>query len=186
MYGWPTVGFDQQARGDTPLREVLRLLRSGQSFAFTVDGRRATPPRTSGRDLSGSNAPGPTAAARIAGSNFWQLPTWDRYFIPKPFSRVHVHIGEPLQLPTDIPRDEQEQWQQQIETMINTASDEAQRRWKSNAVSTGAKTNSNYVIFTRPAAVGCRTTHSATSCGRWMPVFQCACGTVPSFPWAGR
>jgi lysophospholipid acyltransferase (LPLAT)-like uncharacterized protein len=130
MYGWPTVwGSTNKREGIRALREVLRLLRSGQSFAFTVDGPKG--PRHHahpGAIYLASNAPALLLPLGVAGSAYWQLPTWDRYFIPRPFSRVHVHIGEPLQLPTDIPRRETEYWQEQIATIINAASDEAQRR----------------------------------------------------------
>src|SRR4028119_2276741 len=39
MYGWPTVwGSTNKREGIRALREVLRSLRNGQSFAFTPDG----------------------------------------------------------------------------------------------------------------------------------------------------
>jgi lysophospholipid acyltransferase (LPLAT)-like uncharacterized protein len=132
LYGWPTVwGSTKKREGIKALREVLRLLRSGQSFAFTPDGPKG--PRHHahpGVIYLASNAPTVLMPLSVAVSSHWRLPTWDRYLIPKPFSRVHIHIGTPLALPTDIPREDTELWQERITAIINEASSEAERQLK--------------------------------------------------------
>ena len=130
LYGWPTTwGSTNKREGIKALREVLRLLRAGQSFAFTPDGPKG--PRHQahpGAIYLASNAPTVLMPLTVAASAYWRLPTWDRYLIPKPFAHVHVHIGDPVTVPTDIPRDEMEQWQQSVTTIINEAAAEASRQ----------------------------------------------------------
>jgi len=130
LYGWPTVwGSTKKREGIKALREVLRSLRAGQSFAFTPDGPKG--PRHQahpGVVYLASNAPTVILPMGMAASSCWNLPTWDKYLIPKPFARVHMHFGAPLALPMDISRDDMQVWQNRITQGINDASAEAARQ----------------------------------------------------------
>lgn len=129
LYGWPTVwGSTRKREGIQALRELLRLLRGGQSFGFTPDGPKG--PRHKAQPgvlYLATHAPAAVMPIGVAAANAWRLPTWDRYLIPKPFSRVHVHLGAPLDLPDDIPREATEQWQRFIEEAIDCADTAAAR-----------------------------------------------------------
>jgi len=83
------------ARG---LRAIVRRMRTGLDSAFAVDGPRG--PR-------GFVQPGALAAARMTGgaivplasasASAWVLENaWDRFELPRPFSRVAVVLGAPL------------------------------------------------------------------------------------------
>jgi lysophospholipid acyltransferase (LPLAT)-like uncharacterized protein len=41
------------------------------------------------------NAGMPLVAMRVEVSRAWRLKTWDRFFIPKPFSTIHLHTQAP-------------------------------------------------------------------------------------------
>jgi lysophospholipid acyltransferase (LPLAT)-like uncharacterized protein len=133
LYGWPTVwGSTNKREGIQALREVLRLLRAGQSFAFTPDGPKGPRHRAQpGVIYLAGKTPTVVLPLSVAAARAWHLPTWDKYLIPKPFSRVHVHIGAPLHIPSDIPREETEIWQRRIEELIDSAGEEAQRQLSS-------------------------------------------------------
>jgi len=76
---------------------ALRLLARGYDLAITPDGPKG--PRH-------TIAPGVLALARKSGaaivalgfvpSRYWQLSSWDRFLIPKPFSRIDFYVSEPL------------------------------------------------------------------------------------------
>lgn len=79
------------------LRAVIRILAGGGDVAFTPDGPTGPPRRAK---------PGALGAARLAGaavvpigvaaSAEWHLHSWDRFTIPRPFSRVRVVYGDPI------------------------------------------------------------------------------------------
>ncbi len=88
--------------GATALMELIRFVESGGEGGITPDGPRG--PRY-------SIGPGVLAMARATGrpvtpfafglSRFWELPSWDRFRIPKPFSRAVFMAGEPIHVPPD-------------------------------------------------------------------------------------
>jgi lysophospholipid acyltransferase (LPLAT)-like uncharacterized protein len=101
------------ARGSTGkggregLQDMIDEVRNGRAAALTVDGPKG-PPRVV--------QPGILRLARETGawilpftgasSRPWFLKSWDRYLVPKPFSRCIVGYGEPFPLPADMPNAE--------------------------------------------------------------------------------
>jgi lysophospholipid acyltransferase (LPLAT)-like uncharacterized protein len=106
-----TIGFNA-VRGSTSRgggRALLGLvaeLQRGRPVAVTPDGPRGP---------AGYFAPGAIVAAARAGvpiltvgayaSSAWQLKSWDRFLIPKPFARVAVAYGGPELVAGATPRD---------------------------------------------------------------------------------
>jgi lysophospholipid acyltransferase (LPLAT)-like uncharacterized protein len=85
--------------GASGLRAIVRALRLGDDAAFAVDGPRG--PRCI------VHSDGALTAARLAGgvvvpfaaapAHAWKLRSWDRFELPRPFSRVAVVLGAPLE-----------------------------------------------------------------------------------------
>ena len=79
------------------LREMVRSLQRDEVLLVTPDGPRG--PRYQVK--SGSLYAAKSTGAEIipfsyTASKFWQLRSWDKMIIPKPFSRIVVGVGEPL------------------------------------------------------------------------------------------
>jgi lysophospholipid acyltransferase (LPLAT)-like uncharacterized protein len=89
--------------GSEALRHMVRQVRLGHSGALTVDG-----PRGPARVVQS----GVVRLARltkawilpISFSSTWPLflRSWDRYLLPKPFSRNVIIYGEPFAVPKDM------------------------------------------------------------------------------------
>ena len=82
--------------GAKAAKAMARLLRSGHSAAVTPDGPRG--PRRqfqSGALWIAALSGAPLVPYHVAASRQWELKTWDRHRVPKPFARVYVGIGEP-------------------------------------------------------------------------------------------
>jgi lysophospholipid acyltransferase (LPLAT)-like uncharacterized protein len=136
LYGWPTVwGSTKKREGIKAVREVIRLLRTGQSFAFTPDGPKG--PRhhaQPGVIYFASNAPAVIIPFGVAASSAWNLPTWDRYLIPKPFSRVHIHLGEALTVPPQLSREEMEEWRLRVQSELDQVNEVARQHLENQKV----------------------------------------------------
>lgn len=84
--------------GAAALQQIIRLVRRGIPCAITVDGPRG--PR--GKAKSGIGMLAEKADADIipvfaVARRRWILTSaWDRLQIPKPFSRIDVHFGQPI------------------------------------------------------------------------------------------
>ena len=80
--------------------EMARLMRAGCTTAFTIDGPRG--PRyvaKMGSVLLAKKSGHPVLPVTIALARYWTLPSWDKFQIPKPFTRAKVFVAEPIDVP---------------------------------------------------------------------------------------
>jgi lysophospholipid acyltransferase (LPLAT)-like uncharacterized protein len=94
------------ARGSTSrgaaraLVQLRRDLGQGRPAAFTIDGPRG-PARVAqpGAVWLSAASGHPIVPFHLEAERYWEINSWDRAQIPKPFSRVAIVIGEPIQVP---------------------------------------------------------------------------------------
>ncbi|MEO7455317.1 MAG: lysophospholipid acyltransferase family protein [Gemmatimonadaceae bacterium] len=108
--GYATVRGSSSKGGSRALIGFMRAIDEGYDGAITPDG-----PRGPARVF----APGAAVAAQRTGAYIvpiravaarsWRLKSWDRFLIPKPFTRVDVHYGEPTRVIAASPREAAEQ-----------------------------------------------------------------------------
>ncbi len=89
--------------GREALREVLAQLKERSMAAHAVDGPQGP---------KGVVKAGVIEMARLSGakivpvyvsmSRAWRAASWDRFMIPKPFSRVRIRWGEPFDVPSGL------------------------------------------------------------------------------------
>jgi lysophospholipid acyltransferase (LPLAT)-like uncharacterized protein len=83
-------------------REVLNLLAQGEVIMCTPDGPRGPAQEAQPGALYFAQRTGlPIVPAGIAAFPCWHLNSWDRYMIPKPFSRARWIYGEPFYVTPD-------------------------------------------------------------------------------------
>jgi len=97
-WGHAVIHGSSSHGGALALRGCIRELQRDRSIVITPDGPRGP------REIAKK---GVAQIALIAGvavipisvlpEHAWQLKSWDRFMIPKPFSRVAIHIGAPLE-----------------------------------------------------------------------------------------
>jgi hypothetical protein len=78
--------------------ELVRLMRAGGCPAgFTIDGPTG-PPRVAkmGAVIIAKKTGNPILPFAIEPARLWQIKSWDRMHIPKPFTRARVLIGKPI------------------------------------------------------------------------------------------
>src|SRR6478609_148187 len=97
--------------------EMARLMRAGCTTAFTIDGPKG--PRyvaKMGAVLLAKKTGHPIVPVTMALQRYWNLPSWDLFQIPKPFTRARVYVAPPIYVPSDAD-----------EEMLNAKRDELQR-----------------------------------------------------------
>ena len=119
-------GTTSHGGGARGLVKMIQAHRLGWDLGITPDGPRG--PRFEAK-------PGAIAVASktgawivpvtVAFSNPWQLKSWDKMLIPKPFSSLAVIYGEPYQLPEGV-RDEG-QYAEELRTKLMALEDAADR-----------------------------------------------------------
>ncbi|MDZ4820815.1 MAG: lysophospholipid acyltransferase family protein [Planctomycetota bacterium] len=125
------LGFDC-VRGSTyrgglkALRELIRK-SEGMNLTITPDG-----PRGPRRELSqgpiylASKLGLPIVAMGFGYDQPWRIRTWDRFALPRPFSRARAVVSPQIHLPADLDRDGLEHYRVHVETLLNRLTLEAE------------------------------------------------------------
>ncbi len=119
-WGYHVIRGSSSRGGSEALREIVRLLKRGGSVALTPDGPRG--PRQKMKL-------GPIQAARLANvpivpvsasaASAWYFGSWDRFLVPKPFTRIPVAFGPPLMVDPATPAEELDRYALQAEESLN-------------------------------------------------------------------
>ncbi len=124
-FGLGAIRGSSSRRALSALIGMKKALREGQDVCVTPDGPRG--PRYTVQ-------PGLIKIAQSTGARIvpihihygsaWRLNTWDRFVIPKPFSRVSVTFDQPLTIPKELSDREFEAWRARLEQVMLTATDD--------------------------------------------------------------
>jgi lysophospholipid acyltransferase (LPLAT)-like uncharacterized protein len=116
-FGYGAARGSSTRGGVGALVEMVRLVRAGCPTAFTIDGPRG--PRheaKTGALLLAKKTGQAVLPFTVNAERFWQLPSWDRFQIPRPFTRAVVRIAPPIRVAADAD-----------ETALEAGRDELQR-----------------------------------------------------------
>ena len=95
--GYHSVRGSSSRGGERALLGTVRELESGRDVAFTPDGPRGPLESFAPGALIVSQRTGaPIVFITVDAPNAWRLKSWDRFLIPKPFSRVTIAYENPL------------------------------------------------------------------------------------------
>lgn len=67
----------------------------------------------------------PMLPISYAASRYWQLKSWDRFIIPKPFSSIVIAVGKPRYIAKDIAIEDQEPIRKEMEQALKQLQQEA-------------------------------------------------------------
>jgi len=114
------------ARGSTTrggakalLRMIKQIKKESISLAITPDGPKG--PRfvaQSGAILLGQKTQYPIIPVMIYLEKYWELPSWDRFCIPKPFSKARIFYGKPILVPSMLEKHEMEDYRVSLENEL--------------------------------------------------------------------
>lgn len=101
-FGFEAVRGSSTRGGVRALLGMHTIIEEGRTAAFTIDGPKG--PRfvaKPGPVLLARHTRTPLVAFHLAVEKAWVLNSWDRMLIPKPFSRVAVHISRMMSIPPE-------------------------------------------------------------------------------------
>lgn len=125
-FGFRVIRGSTGRRGVAATREVLAALEEGGVLAFTPDGPRGPSQKVQPGVVYFAQRSGkPIIPTGISAYPRWQLRSWDRYLIPKPFARAAWISGEPVFV---RPEDDLEEAARRVEESITALEAEAERQ----------------------------------------------------------
>ncbi len=123
------------ARGSTTrggakalLKMIKKIKEESISLAITPDGPKG--PRfivQSGAILLGQKTQYPIIPVMIYLAKYWELPSWDRFCIPKPFSKARIFYGDPIMVPPRLEKSDVEEYRVSLERALVKLGNEAER-----------------------------------------------------------
>jgi len=123
-FGYGTIAGSSSRGGSAALRQMLALGRRGLDTGITVDGPRGPRGRLKAGALQLAALSGnPIVPICVASRRGHVFGSWDRSILPWPLSRLHIRYGEPLFVPRDAGKEEQEILRRKLEDELRHFSD---------------------------------------------------------------
>ena len=100
--------------------EMVRLMRAGWPAGFAIDGPKG--PRYEakmGSVLLAKKTGFPMLPFTLTAKNFWEVKSWDRTQIPKPFTQAKVFIGLPIFVATKVSNEELESKRDELQHALD-------------------------------------------------------------------
>ena len=124
FFGYTAVRGSSSKGGQEATREMVDYLKQGKRCAITPDGPRGPRRQMKMGAVQIARLTGcPVVPFGFAAEHCWRLKSWDRFIIPKPFSRAVFVYGEPIQIPAEggIDQDYFEKIQKQLDRVTEAA-----------------------------------------------------------------
>jgi lysophospholipid acyltransferase (LPLAT)-like uncharacterized protein len=98
-FGFDVVRGSSSRMGAAALLELSQVLTSGRDVLLTPDGPRGPAYELGpGIIFLAQKTGAPVIPINMEYSSCWRVKSWDRFIIPRPFSKVRVIIGQPQQI----------------------------------------------------------------------------------------
>jgi lysophospholipid acyltransferase (LPLAT)-like uncharacterized protein len=126
-FGYGTSRGSTSRGGPRALLQLVRDVRS-KGVAFTLDGPRGPAEVAQPGAVWLAKATGnPLMPFHAEAASSWNLNSWDRTQIPKPFTTVAMAIREPIYVPRDADEDALSEARSALEASLAAARAECQR-----------------------------------------------------------
>ena len=119
LSGWYPVRGSSSKDGRKALREMIRRLKTYGLAAHILDGPRGPIGKVkAGAIQLALLGDAVIVPFYVSADRAWFFNSWDRFFIPKPFARVHMRFGSPVRLVRSKSATDFENQRKQLEEMM--------------------------------------------------------------------
>lgn len=122
LFGYGTVRGSSSRGSRDALLGLKKVIAKNRSAIFAADGPRGP---------IHQSKMGPVKLAQMTGAairvfhlepeHAWRLRSWDRFMIPKPFTRIVVSWARDTRLPADFAAKDLEPWREQLNAALERA-----------------------------------------------------------------
>lgn len=128
-WGAEVIRGSAQDTGALVLRDAIQLLKRGVSIVTSPDGPLGPPFEIKTGTVIMARIGGvPMVPIVCAASSAWTMNTWDHFMIPKPFARVVVAVGEPIEVPRDLSMSEIESVRTKVQSAMKSLANAARQQ----------------------------------------------------------
>jgi lysophospholipid acyltransferase (LPLAT)-like uncharacterized protein len=121
-FGYDAVRGSSSRGGQEGLLGLRRILESGRTAIFTADGPRGPIYRTKMGPIKLAQLSGaPIGVFHLEPERAWVLRSWDRFLIPKPFTRICVSWAQWTHVPPELPASELEPKREDLNAALERA-----------------------------------------------------------------
>ena len=131
ILGWQAVRGSSSKGGMRALKQIRKLTAVGYRIGHIVDGPQGPfgvvkPGLITIAQFSGA----PIVPVIISSQRYWVFNSWDRFIVPKPFSRVFIRFAPPIVVPRGLDTDAFENLRQNVEARIKELVIETDNWWR--------------------------------------------------------
>ena len=134
IIGWNAVRGSSHRGGREGLTKLKGLALGGHKIGHIVDGPRGPfgvvkPGLIRIAQFTGM----PVVPTITSGEKTWMFGSWDRFMVPKPFSRVIIRFGRPIYIPPDLDDVEFENKRLLVEQTLKNLYEDTDTIWSHQA-----------------------------------------------------
>lgn len=97
--GYGTIRGSTSRKGVIALRQLVEALAAGSNVLFTPDGPRGPVYEVSpGVIFVAQKSGAPIVPLHVEYSSCWRLKSWDRFCVPRPFSKLRFIVGAAIRV----------------------------------------------------------------------------------------
>jgi lysophospholipid acyltransferase (LPLAT)-like uncharacterized protein len=113
--------------GREAMNELIRVIRAGNHAVITPDGPKGPKHEVkAGVVRIAQQTGGPIRPLAVAAQRKWVFRSWDGMFLPKPFSRIVVVLGDPIFVRDGLSSDEFDAERQRVKVALDDATARAE------------------------------------------------------------
>ncbi len=122
MFGYDAVRGSSSRGAREGLLGLTRVIESGRTAIFTADGPRGPIYKTKMGPIKLAQVTGaPIGVFHLEPERAWVMRSWDRFLVPKPFTRICVSWAQWTQVAADMPAEEFEPKREQLNAALERA-----------------------------------------------------------------
>ncbi|HXS75817.1 MAG TPA: lysophospholipid acyltransferase family protein [Terracidiphilus sp.] len=122
MFGFDAVRGSSSRGSREGLLGLKNVIETGHTAIFTADGPRGPIYQTKMGPIKLAQTTGaPIGAFHLQPERAWVMNSWDRFLVPKPFTRIIVSWAQWTHVPADLPTEQFEIMRQQLNDAIERA-----------------------------------------------------------------